>query len=176
MSRLARAIRPRRGRDQQPDDRGAALVEFALVSVLLFTLVFGIISFGVVLSFKQTVTEAANEAARDAAVIQDDTSTTPDERIQAAQSAILNFEGWGRDCSHPYMACDIEVHDCSSPADGDLSTPEINDSAVFPDCITVRLAYDYAAAPIVPDMPFVSGFMPNTVETTATAQLTFPGP
>lgn len=50
------------------DDRGAALVEFAIVSVLLITLVFGIIEFGMLMKDYLTVNQAAREGARAAAL------------------------------------------------------------------------------------------------------------
>ncbi len=49
-------------------ERGQALVEFSLVSVLLFILVFGIIDFGIGLHSWITVTNAAREGARIGAV------------------------------------------------------------------------------------------------------------
>src|SRR5436305_1660402 len=55
---------PRRARGQ----RGAAVVEFAIASSVLLVLLFGIISYGYVLSFKQGLTQAAAEGARAAAV------------------------------------------------------------------------------------------------------------
>lgn len=157
------------GRTQRNREGGATLVEFAFVSMLLFLLIFGIISFGVLLSFKQTVTEAANEGARDAAVIEDDAATpTIDERRDAAEDAVNSFEAWGRDCGDPNMHCDIKIHDCGQPV-------TTNDPALAPDCITVRLTYDYGDDPIVPNAPIIDAFMPDSVESTATAQLTFPG-
>lgn len=48
--------------------RGAALVEFALVSSLLFLLLFGIIEVGLLLGDQAQVGAAAREAARSAAV------------------------------------------------------------------------------------------------------------
>ncbi len=45
-------------------ERGAAAVEFALVVPLLLTLVFGIISYGYLLSFRQSLSQAAAEGAR----------------------------------------------------------------------------------------------------------------
>ena len=48
--------------------RGAALVEFALVSTLLFLLLFGIIEIGLILGDRTQVGQAAREAARSAAV------------------------------------------------------------------------------------------------------------
>jgi hypothetical protein len=49
-------------------DRGAAAVEFALVLPVLLIIVFGIIDFGRMLNAKITLTEAAREGARAAAV------------------------------------------------------------------------------------------------------------
>jgi Flp pilus assembly protein TadG len=48
--------------------RGAALVEFALISSLLFLLLFGIIEVGLILGDQSEVGQAAREAARSAAV------------------------------------------------------------------------------------------------------------
>jgi Flp pilus assembly protein TadG len=57
---------PRRNRARH--DEGAAAVEFALVAVLLFSLIFGIIAFGFALFNQQGAVTAAREAARKAAV------------------------------------------------------------------------------------------------------------
>lgn len=46
------------------DDTGAAAVEFALVSVLLFTLMFGIIQYGFLFFWYQAAAASAHEAAR----------------------------------------------------------------------------------------------------------------
>jgi Flp pilus assembly protein TadG len=50
------------------DERGAAMVEFAFVAVILFTLVFGIIDFGRAIFLYNNLTNAAREGARFAAV------------------------------------------------------------------------------------------------------------
>jgi Flp pilus assembly protein TadG len=59
---------PREMRGIRRDDDGAAAVEFALVSVLLFLLLFGIIEFGIGFFTQQGAAAAAREAARRAAV------------------------------------------------------------------------------------------------------------
>lgn len=46
--------------------RGAALVEFAIVALLLFTLVFGIIDFGLLLKSHLALSQVAREGARSA--------------------------------------------------------------------------------------------------------------
>lgn len=157
-------------RRQQQRERGASLVEFTFVALLLFGLVFGIVGFGVVLSFKQTMTQAANEGARAAAVTADLASTAAvDERVEAAKTSVQAFEGWGRSCGSGVDDVDcsgITVHDCGSTTQ----------TSALPDCITVRLEYDYQAAPIVPNLPLMSAFMPDSVESSATSQLTYSAP
>lgn len=49
-------------------ERGAAAVEFALVSAILFTLIFGTIQYGLYFWSLQSGAQAAREAARQAAV------------------------------------------------------------------------------------------------------------
>jgi Flp pilus assembly protein TadG len=53
----------RRTHGRRQDD-GAAAVEFTLVSLILFALIFGIIAFGIALFNQQGAVQAAREAAR----------------------------------------------------------------------------------------------------------------
>ena len=46
------------------DERGAEMVEFAFVVVLLIALLYGIISYGLVLAAQSTITQAAADGAR----------------------------------------------------------------------------------------------------------------
>jgi competence protein ComGC len=55
-----RVLIPKRIRDQ----KGATIVEFAIVALLFFTLLFGIIEFGILLFNQQVVTNAGREGAR----------------------------------------------------------------------------------------------------------------
>ncbi len=55
-------------RTHKLNDKGAALVEFAIVVSLLFTLVFGIIEFGLMMKDYLTLNQAAREGVRSAAV------------------------------------------------------------------------------------------------------------
>ncbi len=55
-------------RNRGKDERGAALVEFAIIMPLLFTLVLGIVEFGWLLSNDLDIRHGAREAARQAAV------------------------------------------------------------------------------------------------------------
>lgn len=64
-----RLPRPRgRFRACRRDERGTALVEFALIAPLLFLLLFGIIDFGRALNYYNQVTQLAGQGARAAVV------------------------------------------------------------------------------------------------------------
>jgi Flp pilus assembly protein TadG len=56
------------GRKPWCDERGAAAVEFALIMPVLIVMLFGIIEFARMWNAKQTLTDAAREGARIAAV------------------------------------------------------------------------------------------------------------
>jgi Flp pilus assembly protein TadG len=66
------------------DDRGAVLVEFALIVPILMMLLFGIIQFGIALDRQQAVTSAARQGAR-AAIIKN----ADQDRITARVKATL---------------------------------------------------------------------------------------
>jgi len=67
----ARAPRPRgRFRAVRRDQRGTAVVEFALVAPILFLLLFGIIEFGRVLNYYNDLTQLSGQGARAAVVNQ----------------------------------------------------------------------------------------------------------
>jgi Flp pilus assembly protein TadG len=62
------AVTKRRQREPSKRDRGAAAVEFALLLPLLLLIVFGIVDFGRALNAQITLTQAAREGARLAAL------------------------------------------------------------------------------------------------------------
>ena len=53
------------------NDRGASIVEFALIAMLLFAVLFGIIEFGWIFNGYITLTSAAQEGVRQAVVMKD---------------------------------------------------------------------------------------------------------
>ena len=55
---------PRAGRQRRKQRRGAALVEFAVVSPLLFLLILGTVEFGRMVMVEQILTNASREGAR----------------------------------------------------------------------------------------------------------------
>jgi Flp pilus assembly protein TadG len=66
---VGRKRRNRRRRASDDGERGAALVEFALILPVLALLIFGIIDFGLTLNDYQAVRQGVREGARDASVL-----------------------------------------------------------------------------------------------------------
>ena len=60
-----RARRAPSGRSGRRGDRGAAAVEFALLSIPLFTILFGVIDYGLYFADVQTVQSSTTDAARE---------------------------------------------------------------------------------------------------------------
>src|SRR4051812_19761322 len=118
---------------------GAAAVEFALVAPFLLLLVFGVISYGYMLSFRQALSQGAAEGARAAAV-----SPLPDPAAKetAALDAIndaLDVDAYGVTCTgvatgSPLLKDGDTVGTCS------VVTARC-DSDPTKDCVTVAIDY-----------------------------------
>src|SRR4051794_20844099 len=77
------------------DQKGVALLEFALVAPIFFFILYGLVVFGMALALKQGVTNAAAEAARSTIGVTDNPATTGvDERIQNAHDVAVGRLGW----------------------------------------------------------------------------------
>ncbi len=139
---LLPAIPPRR-RLIQRGESGAAAVEFALVVGLFVFILYGLISFGMILATKQRVTNAAAEGAR-AAVGQ----TTPADAVTAATARVL--------------AAGLPV--------GSFTASYTPATCGLNQCITVTITYDLGAHPVVPPAPGLGLVTPNSVSSTAVVQ------
>jgi hypothetical protein len=126
-------------------DEGAALVEMAIVVGLLALFLFGIITFGLTLSFQQSLTQAANEAARSAAVAPRELAV---ERAEAAADRVAS--GWGSSCDDGEgLTCTFVIAPCVG---GGSTTAE---------CMTVELRYDLEGYPRAPTVPVVEEALPD---------------
>ena len=122
-------------------DRGAAAVEFALIMPILLLLVFGIISYGYMLSFRQAISQAAAEGARAAAVAQRDADQVPDA-LAAMNDAL---DSYGVACGDGTLtrdgdavgSCAVDVATCAG-------------EAASVQCVTVTIDYNYADNPLLP--------------------------
>jgi Flp pilus assembly protein TadG len=125
------------------DQKGAAMVEFALVVGLFVFILYGLISFGMILATKQRITNAAAEGAR-AAVGQ----TSSANAISAATARVL-----------------------AAGLPASAYTPIYSTAACGSNqCITVTITYDLAGHPVVPLAPGLGLVTPGTISSTAVVQ------
>lgn len=152
-------------------DGGAALVEFAFLAVLLCLLLFGIINFGLILSFKQDMTRAAAEGARAGAVVyrpnDDDAERAAATYAATRQATEQAVDGFNQECDVDGLACHINLHSCAT--DVAPGTPD-NPSSTG-DCVTVELVYDYDQHPLLPEIPLLSAVLPDTIRDRSVARL-----
>jgi Flp pilus assembly protein TadG len=127
-------------------------VEFSISVVLLLVLLFGIITFGLILSFKQGLTQAAAEGARAGAVVSE--TAAPAAAAAAAADGIGAFE---KTCNSGGLTCAYVVAPCAS--------------APLTKCITVEMIYDYKNHPLLPPLPGFGLAVPDTLRATSVAQV-----
>ncbi len=141
-------------RERQGAERGAVLVEMALVVTFLALVVFGIISFGILLGYRQNLTQAATEAARAASVQQDQ-----DEQKTAALAAATS-------------ALDELDHTCGTTPDHGI-TCTVSDVFACPSdttlaCRTITVTLDNDKHSVVPKVPLLSAVIPSQLHATTT--------
>ncbi len=102
--------------DRRPASPGQAMVEFALLSGLLFLLVMGIFDFGRAIAIYINIAEAAHEGARQLVLRSNYASTPPDTVIINATLAKIGGGGMT-------LTEDPCLPDCTTPASA--STPTV---------------------------------------------------
>lgn len=138
--------------------RGAAIVEFAIVAVPMCLLLFGIIVFGLLLSFKQNLTHATNDAARAGAVVPVDQDTAPadgiPDAVQEAEEALeVAVNAYDRSCDDPAdgLTCVVQLVGCDGTPAGT-------------DCLEVRIDFDNTGATsLLPAVPLLAFAVPDTL-------------
>lgn len=130
--------------------RGAAVVEFAIASMVLLVLLFGIISYGYMLSFKQGLTQAAAEGARAGAVGSD-----------AAAAVARSVGAFDRTCNTAGLTCRSDT----------AAWPPVPYACGSSTCITVEVSYDWKNYPLLPRFPGLGLLLPDTLKSTSVAQV-----
>ncbi|MDQ6725376.1 MAG: pilus assembly protein [Actinomycetota bacterium] len=125
------------------------MVEFALVILPLMLLLYGLVSFGMMLALKQSMTNAAAEAARAAVGATDPVAT--------AQATVQQRLSW--------LGSKYQPSDSPTP----VVAPCINDTAK--NCITVQIIYPYGSRPLIPPAPGLGLVTPNAFTSQATVQI-----
>jgi Flp pilus assembly protein TadG len=119
-------------------ERGAAVVEFAVLLPVLLLILFGILDFGRAMNYKNELTQLANQAARSAAVNRnpsDGSAPFPD------CSALKSY------LSDPVNVDTSEI--AGMIGDSSQNTVEITRGATVGDPVTVRLTAKFGFLPFI---------------------------
>jgi Flp pilus assembly protein TadG len=158
---------PRRRRDE----RGAEMVEFALVVVLLIALLYGIVSYGLILAAQSTITQAAADGARSGIVASASGGSIGPPCTTSActvsESQAGNDLGWMNKgacgtstSSHTTLTCISTEAPCPSNANNE--------------CLTVTVTYNYNSNPLFPELPGMGVITPSTISSSNTLQMSTP--
>jgi Flp pilus assembly protein TadG len=154
----------------------------AFVVSLLCVLLFGIIEFGYLMSFRGSMAQSASEGAREAATAPRVGSTTDTVSTNATVTACMHagngfddnlactravaataqaVAGFDKTCGAGGLTCTYTIHDCNGASD----------TTATPDCMTVALSFDNDANPLLPEVPLISAAVPDTLSAESVVQL-----
>ncbi len=154
-------------------DRGAAAVEFAIVVPFLCFLLFAIIDYGYMLSFRQALSQAAAEGARAAAVAPASVPNTASGNADSLQNRAVQAVNQG--LSSYDVACTtggLLMHGTDHAGVCTVSLPQAcTGSTTGAMCVEVTLAYTYSDDPLLPSFPGVGVVLPDTMTYTTEAQV-----
>jgi Flp pilus assembly protein TadG len=147
--------------DRRRHEHGAAAVEAALVlCFVVLTLVFGIVSYAYMLTFRQSVSQAATEAARAAAVkaVSGTLAQRQAAQTEAAKAAVAQAVGSfnsSMSCGSANLVCDVAFVDC----------PDVSSAG----CVKVQVRYPYREHSLLPTVPGLGFTLPSELGYTAVA-------
>ncbi|WP_407668545.1 TadE/TadG family type IV pilus assembly protein [Paraburkholderia dilworthii] len=135
--------------------RGVTAIEFALVFPLFFCVFYAIVTFSLIFVAQQSLTLASEEGARAALNYQkaNDVTAAVNLRAAAACTTATNM-----------VAQMISTATCQTAPAACSYQPSMT-------CIGVTLTYDYAAHPLIPNLPLLGLVLPDNLTSTATVQL-----
>jgi hypothetical protein len=130
------------------DEAGAVALEFALVAVSFFLILFCMLVLGLLFGVNHTLTHAASEGARAAL-------TAPSGEVESAgEEAARTRLGWFADST------DVTATITECDSDPGL------------ECVVVVATYDHANRPLVPPLPGLGLILPDAMSREAVLQLT----
>lgn len=127
-------------------ERGAAAVEFALVAPLVLFLLFAIIGYGYMLSFRQAISQAAAEGARAAAVAP---AALSDDEVKARARTAINDALGSYDVT--CTSAGLLLKGSAAAGTCAVSAPQTcTTSTIGAKCIKVTLDYTYKDDSLLP--------------------------
>ena len=143
------------------NESGAAAVEFAIVAIPFFLLLYGLIVFGMALAVKQSVTNAAAEGARSAVGYTTDSSAA---KTKALTTALARLNWLGSNIQSSDVT--VSFYNTSTSSCGSSTPPS---GQTWTICVAIDVPYK--AREIVPLVPIVSGVTPAHLRSTAIVQI-----
>lgn len=151
------------------DERGSSSLEFALIVMLLSAILLGIVVFGILLSKRQVLTQAAAEGARAAVPYQYSASNTSNVTTAALAQVNKSLGALDRTCGDGSTTCSFVVYNCS----GTASPPTAPTGSG--DCLQVTVQVNVKGSdPLVPSVAFLSPFLPSSMTSKFTVTLANP--
>ncbi|WP_229054957.1 TadE/TadG family type IV pilus assembly protein [Aeromicrobium sp. Leaf350] len=147
-------------------ERGAAAVEFALIAPLFIALLFGIISYGYMLSFRQGISQAAAEGARVYAVSPQGT----DFKTNAISAINRSLSSYNVTCTAAGSLTrnGTVVGACTVPTTASTCTGSTSTTAR---CAKVEIRYNYRDHPLITSFPGLGFTLPETLRYDTTVQV-----
>jgi Flp pilus assembly protein TadG len=143
-------------------------VEFALVAPLLIFLLFAIIGYGYMLSFRQALSQSAAEGARAAAVAPPSTAQAT-LKARAVEAVNQGLSSYGVTCT----SSGTLMHGSSQAGDCTIALPATSctGSTVGAKCVKVTLSYTYDDDSLLPSFPGLGIVLPDRLTYTTEAQV-----
>lgn len=141
---------------------GVAAIEFGIVFMLFFAILWGILTYGFIFAAQQTLTLAAENGARAALRYQPAGSQAGAiaARVAAAQQDGENSVQWLKAFNANYYPANyVQAAEQPCTYNGNLI------------CFTVQVSYPYAQAPLFPPFPGFGLVAPQKLTGTATMQM-----
>jgi Flp pilus assembly protein TadG len=166
---------------QHDDERGAEMVEFAIVIVLLITILYGIITWGLILAGQSTITQAAADAARSGIVQGTGTVSSCNGYSSTAVSAAgctavqqaATDLGWMNKGTCKETVNGTLIQGSTGPISCSATT-EACPSASANTCLSVTVSYAYSTSPLFPELPGLGLITPSTISSTNVLQISTP--
>lgn len=165
-------------RRHEESERGAELLEFALVVVLLISLLYGIITYGVILAAQATVTQAAADAARSGIVQGTGTESCGSATgVSSAGCAAVTQAATDLGWMNKGACTEIVNGTTVSTGAGAITCSAVTEScpsASVNTCLSVTVSYNYSSSPLFPELPGLGLITPSTISSTNVMQLSTP--
>ncbi len=153
---------------RRSDERGAAMVEFALILPIFVALVFGIISYGYMLSYRQGLSQAATEGARAAAIVPSGLDVAA-KTTRALTALNQSLDAYGVSCAagNPGILSRGTENSGTCTILPSTACPEDNTRK----CATITVTHAYRDHPLIPSFPGLGVTLPQNLTYTAVVEV-----